>query len=1545
MSFKRFFLIVVLSFTFLKPFAQVSLQTGSAVFSIPMFDWKDDKSRLSSIVAISYSSGNGLKVNDVASFVGQGWNLTAGGAIARLQIGEPDDQQANSGTNSQDISRYPAGRMYATEALSKGCPLALTKYPIYKGMNTLYTQHNLTQEDKQLDYFSFQFNGKTGLFVLDLTNHVGRSLGDTKMKITYNTDVTLVNSGIRTTISSFTIQDVDGVTYVFSKLGLTKVLHADFTDKSLNNIQTQPNFKGNNVYFQSAFENSKLINPYIVSTWYLTQINDALANKHVTFNYDSVRSINTQAGEDISYNQNGDYTIISHKKSITQTPVLTSITYSDNHNVVFHYGASRIDVNGDRLLESVEVKYGTRLLSKYQLNYTYFLGNRYGSPITDEQKRFARLCLRSVRKISVDGKDDSPPYIFDYYLGSSAADDFVPPPFFYAKDIWGFYNGTNSVPYDNNSNQAIPMNTTVYQLNNNQLKGLCFLNSTTGTNVYLNPKLGYAKNGLLKQIIYPTGGSLNYEYEQNTAAFETTTGQTTVGGVHVTKTRLADGGNSNSCANEIITQYNYFMDANKTVSSLWGMEKPVNVTQAASHYNSEQKKYHWTFSCAPFGCCYWNYQYPGILSELEAIDLMGIQKFMNAIGPVLGILTVVSDVVDVLNLIFVSTGVLFWAALIVDIIGGLVTLGITCFSGNNSKDNSYLVYHNTDVNGGNPLPAQYKRVEIIEGTGGIGRTVQGFTSSDQYALWLPSNPNLLSRQRYASWAYGLPLYDSTFDVNGNVIKAIYNNYSWFDTDCNQPPQNVNGNLLLAKNTQVQPNASVGPTCPNKIQRALGLKSVKCLVKKNYSQNSKDWDDPAKYDQDYTLVSSTDMAVDTFDMYTGRVELKTAVETEFNKDDNNKFIQTITSFTYNAYYNYEVNCVTVTKSNGNVSSTYTTYTSDYPSTQNSPLQIMQQHNIVSTPVSSRKTVINPTLSNNELTLEEKVSNFMQTPTGDIETGSIMEQRFAKPTASVNLYSPDNANNSNIYKTIETIYYDSYGNMSGLKDDGGRTITKIHNYTDKFVVATVVNADPAIDKPAYTSFETDDIDGLGGWILNGSAGLTINNGSGITGSRSCQLNGRTLSAILNPNKPYILSCWASSNISVSSGTMVKSGPTISGFTYYEYNIAQGNSSISISGNLNLDELRIYPAMSRMRTVAYDPLIGKTADCDENNRLTYYEYDNLGRLKFIKDQDHNTVKMYEYNNISRQNGCPGTYTNNLVTEYYMKTNCPTGYQGNEVAYFVPAGKYSSTISQEDADQKAEQDLLTNGPSNANTSSGGSCTFIWQSAARSQTFTTENCPDGMIGGTVTYSIPQGRYTSLIDQASADQAAIDEMAANGQAYANSPDHQSCSFNAEPDWNYTDGDPTKCMTINGVVHMFYYAIDINGNSQTYNTHQWMDAGPAAAGSCSSAPNVYVNIGYENIWEDATGQEHGDVVAYFLDASGNKVSVPNVAINYGRSWEYDESQYTATYVDGNNTSRKVLEQNVNVTAPDPTCTPSSPFGHDCMMYFYTIFIMNGNYNIY
>src|SRR5690606_17543731 len=156
-------------------------------------------------------------------------------------------------------------------------------------------------------------------------------------------------------------------------------------------------------------------------------------------------------------------------------------------------------------------------------------------------------------------------------------------------------------------------------------------------------------------------------------------------------------------------------------------------------------------------------------------------------------------------------------------------------------------------------------------------------------------------------------------------------------------------------------------------------------------------------------------------------------------------------------------------------------------------------------------------------------------------------------------------------------------------------------------------------------------------------------------------------------------------------------------------------------NVDELRLYPVEGRMETTTYDPLIGKTSSCDENNRITYYEYDASGRLRFVKDEKMSVLKMMEYNVVSK--GCPTVYTNSFISEIFIKNNCGTGYIGSEVVYTIPAGKYTSTISQEAVDAQVDAELAEMGQAYANTN--GTCIQVFANDAMSQSFTKDDCAD----------------------------------------------------------------------------------------------------------------------------------------------------------------------------------------------------------------------------
>lgn len=62
--------------------------------------------------------------------------------------------------------------------------------------------------------------------------------------------------------------------------------------------------------------------------------------------------------------------------------------------------------------------------------------------------------------------------------------------------------------------------------------------------------------------------------------------------------------------------------------------------------------------------------------------------------------------------------------------------------------------------------------------------------------------------------------------------------------------------------------------------------------------------------------------------------------------------------------------------------------------------------------------------------------------------------------------------------------------------------------------------------------------------------------------------------------------------------------------------------------------------------------------------------------------------------------------MSKTFTKEGCGFGYEASQVPYVVPAGRYSSTISQADANNKALNEIHQNGQQNANNI--GSCTLI---------------------------------------------------------------------------------------------------------------------------------------------------------------------------------------------------------------------------------------------
>ena len=125
-----------------------------------------------------------------------------------------------------------------------------------------------------------------------------------------------------------------------------------------------------------------------------------------------------------------------------------------------------------------------------------------------------------------------------------------------------------------------------------------------------------------------------------------------------------------------------------------------------------------------------------------------------------------------------------------------------------------------------------------------------------------------------------------------------------------------------------------------------------------------------------------------------------------------------------------------------------------------------------------------------------------------------------------------------------------------------------------------------------------------------------------------------------------------------------------------------------------------------------------------------------------------------------------NDRKSKMFQKTDCEVTEVGSMVEYVVEAGRFSSSVSKEDANQKALDALEAEGPGYAN--EHGTCeTNLWYNVEKSKVFYKNDCEDGFIGAPYTYTVEAGKYTSDVSQEYADKKALDDIEKNGQEQAN----------------------------------------------------------------------------------------------------------------------------------------------------------------------------------
>ncbi|MCI5055970.1 MAG: DUF6443 domain-containing protein, partial [Flavobacteriales bacterium] len=208
-------------------------------------------------------------------------------------------------------------------------------------------------------------------------------------------------------------------------------------------------------------------------------------------------------------------------------------------------------------------------------------------------------------------------------------------------------------------------------------------------------------------------------------------------------------------------------------------------------------------------------------------------------------------------------------------------------------------------------------------------------------------------------------------------------------------------------------------------------------------------------------------------------------------------------------------------------------------------------------------------------------------------------------------------------------DAKGNVLSYHQPEDISISSLTGYNNQVTIAKCINA--GVDEFAFASFEEGA--NTGGWTFqNTIPGSSL----AVVGAAGYQLTSFTPISKSNiPQNLYIVSFWLrSGSVDVeANGIVMKSFTNATGVPKYQtltvdFSNANPNNTIEITGQAQIDELRLHPKGSFMTTYNYNSNDLKlVAVSDYNGIPMFYEYDDFNRLVHKKDHQGNIVEAYDY------------------------------------------------------------------------------------------------------------------------------------------------------------------------------------------------------------------------------------------------------------------------------------------------------------------------------
>lgn len=426
----------------------VDKSTGIPNISIPLLNISEGGININ--VGLSYHAG-GIKVQEEASCVGLGWSLNAGGVITRVMHGMPDDCGENGYLHH--CSKVPRELWILHDLLPPGSTESILTEGQLVTWEFLYQLANIGI-DYEPDVFYYNTGQHSGTFVF---GNFGMPISLPMNDISIEPIYCPVDLGKG--ISGFILRDANGIEYFFGNtdtIGFTETTNCISSNDHLN-------------HFVSSYYLNKICNPFSST---------CISFKYIEYPYDRtspgyLTQIYERDPQNYIYYEKGS-PIISDITRIIKMKVLSKI-YFENDSISFQ---SSLSDEGLPMIDSINFKDRT-----FKFDYSWFSSTTSGN-----------YRMKLMRVIESDNDNNERIHKFSYFYDNSS-NIKLPNYDSYSVDHWGYYNGANNA-------SLIP--------------DIKVGNQTLGGGANRAPSSIYTKTSTIDTIFYPTGGWTQYDFENNT---------------------------------------------------------------------------------------------------------------------------------------------------------------------------------------------------------------------------------------------------------------------------------------------------------------------------------------------------------------------------------------------------------------------------------------------------------------------------------------------------------------------------------------------------------------------------------------------------------------------------------------------------------------------------------------------------------------------------------------------------------------------------------------------------------------------------------------------------------------------------------------------------------------------------------------------------------------------------------------------------------------------------------------------------------------------